>query len=247
MRFMLRSLVGVLLVLFAVQVSAAQSEQTATKTFTLAPGAKATVTYQGFCVDFGKKFPTTLSAPSGVVSDQLQSTLYYALTKDYVTSDPLQVQAAIWNVNENQSIPESAAVAEEIQQQFASVTLPAMQGTSVLDAVQAGDVKLTMGDWHSVGDQVTIGTVTDYYHGQGQLTLENTSQKSLQLYMPIGTLFSSSDTEVQNITSYASNIEVSTPTLPETSALHEAPLLGLALLAGMLLVLSRIVRRSLRV
>jgi hypothetical protein len=228
-------------------VSHAQgSDLPATKTFTLQPGGKATVSYEAFCLDFGKQFPASVNAPSGVADVNIQNALYYGLTKNYPSAEPLELQYAIWELSEAANVPQSGAVASEIK--AATTAAPALAGTSVLDAVKRNQVKLTLNAWEPIGDKVDLGDVTDHYYGKGQLTLENTSQESLTLSMPVGTIFQTPDPESQNMVGYATDVQVSNPatTLPETASFDHSPSLWIAVLGSYLLLASLSIKKFMR-
>ena len=228
-------------------VSNAQgSDLPATKTFTLEPGGKATVSYEAFCLDFGKRFPASVNAPNGSAAPKVQNALYYALTKGYQSSDPLELQYAIWELSEAENVPQSGDVAAEIM--AATAPAPALAGTSALEAVKGNKVKLTLNTWEPIGDKVDLGLLTDHFYGKGQLTLENTSQEALTLAMPVGTMFQTPDAESQNMVGYATNVEVNNPAnrMPETAAFDSAPTLWIALIGGYLLLIGVLIKKFMR-
>jgi hypothetical protein len=227
-------------------VASAQAETAATKTFTLQPGGKATVSYEAFCLDFGKKFPGSVNAPSGVADAKIQNALYYALSKGYQSSEALDLQYALWELTEAKDVPQSGPVAAEIK--AATTAAPALGATSVLDAVRDNKVKLTMNSWSAIGDKVDLGAATDNFYGKGQLTLENTSQEALTLAMPVGTVFQTPDAESQNMVGYATNVEVNNPTatLPETGMFDGRPTALLVLAAAYFLFAAVAIKRFMR-
>lgn len=112
----------------------------------------------------------------------------------------------------------------------------------MLDAFQANQVKVTLNSWAPIGAKVAITpSATDNFYGQGQLTVENTSQQALTLYMPVGTQFAAIDKAQQSVAAYATNVQVSNPqqasstsgpnTMPNTGGADDAsmPLLVAAL------------------
>lgn len=247
MRNLVRMLAVALVTVFVgAGVAGAQAETAATKTFTLQPGGKATVSYEAFCLDFGKKFPGSVNAPNGVADAKIQNALYYALTKGYQSSEALDLQYAIWELTEAQSVPQSGPVAAEIK--AATAAAPALAGTSVLDAVRDNKLKLTMNSWSPIGDKVDLGLLTDNFYGQGQLTLENTSQEALTLAMPVGTVFQTPDAESQNMVGYATEVQVNNPasSLPETGLFDSRPPILVTLAAGYFLLAAVAIKRFMR-
>jgi len=135
----------------------------------------------------------------------------------------------------------------------AAKTAPANpQGTSLVDAAKAGQVKLTIDSWQPVGNKVPIGAATDNFYGRGHLTIENSSQQALTLYMPVGTLFPPATAGEQTMAGYATNVEVSNPQqqapqeLPRTGAGDTAPLWLLALGALLLCAAGSAVHRHVK-
>jgi len=81
----------------------------------------------------------------------------------------------------------------------------------VLDAINGGQVKLTLGTWGPIGNKVPIGNASDNFNGRGELTIENTSQQALTLYMPVGTLFPPNTAGEQAMAAYPTNVQVNDP------------------------------------
>lgn len=237
---------GVWFVVGLISLSAGLAHAQSAQTFTLQPGGKATVTFEAFCVDFGKKFPANLQGPSTKASDPVQAALAYAQSKNLTADEQqaLQVQYAIWQLL-NKGGPKGDATTQDV---IANAKNPpaAPQGTSLLDAAQADQVKVTLNSWQPIGEKVAITAgATDHFYGRGQLTVENTSQQALALYMPVGTVFPAVSPSEQSVAGYATNVEVNNPQqespLPQTSSGAMLPLIALGLLgAG---AATRIVRR----
>lgn len=216
-------------------------------TFTLRPGGKATLTYEAFCTDFGKKFPLAIQSPNGIAPDGVRGALAN-IQSNGLASDPqkaLEAQYAIWQLSGATGSPAGSDTTKSVV--TASATAPQNPaGTSVLDAAKANQIKVTLNDWKPVGDKVPIGNATDYFYGRGTLTIENTSQSELTLFMPVGTLFPPQTAGEQTMAGYATNVQVTNPapvadpsartnTLPATSGGGTSTMLLLAafvLLAG---------------
>lgn len=232
--------------------------QASTQSFTLQPGGKATVTFQALCINFGKKFPSAINGPSTVSSNPVQAALSYAQSKGYLSNEQqaLQVQYALWQLL-NQGGPQGGAITQEVVSQ-AQNPPAAPQGTSLVDAAAANQVKATVDSWQPLGQPVQIAPgATSNFYGQGQLTVENVSQQALTLYMPVGTVFPPTDPNEQNVAAFATNVQVNNPqpapqqapqnssaTLPETSeGVTQALMLLFALLLLGAAVSVRVVRK----
>ena len=216
---------GLLLVVGLLAVNTrAVFAQTSTQTFALQPGGKATVTFQALCINFGKKFPSGVNAPSSVTSNPVQAALSYAQSKGYMANEQqaLEVQYAVWQLL-NQGGPQGGAITQEVVAQ-AQNPPAAPQGTSLTDAVAANQVKVTIDSWQPIGQPVQLAPgATSNFYGQGQLTVENTSQQALTLYMPVGTVFPPTNQDEQNMAAYAMNVQVNNPQPAPQQAPQPAP------------------------
>lgn len=206
------------------------------ETFTLAPGGRATITFESFCLDYGKRFPEDIGLPpSGLADPPVRGVLSYALAQGYTSSDPKEVQFAIWQVRGATGAPQPGAIGREIAQAARAVA-PPEGATSLLDALDAGDVRLTAGAWQGVGEQLTINNFNDHFQGRGELVVENTSDRDLTLYMPVGTVFPAPSDEFQSMAGYATEVTVENPqqAMPDTGVtdlFNMTQLLLLSLLA----------------
>lgn len=201
------TLLGLLACLHAVGVHAQ-----APATFTLAPGGRATISYEGYCTDFGKKFPTTLQAPNALGTDAVRGAIGY-IQANNLGANPqqaLEAQYGVWRATGATDSPRGGDVANAVAN--AAQNPPANpQGTSLLDAVKNNQVALTLGNWAPVGDKVQLGNASDNFYGRGTLTVENRTQQQLTLYMPVGTLFPPATAGEQTMAAYATNIQVTNP------------------------------------
>jgi hypothetical protein len=235
--------IGVLLIIGMFSLAGRSAfAQTTPATFTLQPGGMATITFEAFCTDFGLKFPQAIQAPNAVGSDKIRAALAY-IQNNNLAADPakaLEAQYAIWQLSGATGSPAGGADASAVV--AAAATAPAAtQGTSVVDAAKANQVKVTLASWQAIGDKVPIGSAMDNFYGRGTLTVENTSQQAVTLAMPVGTLFPPVTAGEQTMAGYATNVQVSNPQaaqapqqLPNTSggSTSLALLLGALLLFG---------------
>ncbi|HEU4325333.1 MAG TPA: hypothetical protein VFS21_19475 [Roseiflexaceae bacterium] len=224
------------------------------QTFTLRPGGTATVTFEAFCTDFGLKFPANVQVPNAQAPDTVRAALAYARTQN-LTGDPAQaeqVQRAIWQLN---GATEAGATGQTAQNVINGATTPPVnpQGTSLVDAAKSGQVRVTISNWKPLGNKVQIGQLNDYFYGTGTLTVQNTTQQDLTLFMPFGAAFPPAEQGSQTMAGYATNLQIQNPAtatpvatavpaatpvsnqpprLPQTSGLPGQP--SLLLLAGAL-------------
>ena len=210
-----------ILATFAWSGSAAAQNTPANQAFTLAPGGKATIDFESFCIDYGKKFPEQVGLPPSNVADPaVVGALNNALTKGYTGNNAREVQLAIWKARGATAAPQPGNVGNEIAQNLQQPAAP--QGaTSVIDAIKSNQIKLTAGSWGGIGEKLAINGTEDFYQGRGQLTVENTSSQQLNLYMPIGTVFPAPTPEFQSMAGYATNVSVNNPAPVQSQALPE--------------------------
>jgi hypothetical protein len=215
------------------------------QTFTLKPTGSATITFIAFCTEFGDKYPDQLQLPSELAKPEVRSALQYiadnGLARD--TTRALQGQYAIWNLL-GQSAPTGGAIAQQVVTYGRATPVSDPQGTSLLDAAKAGQVRLTLQSWNPASAEVQItNTARDYFFGRGRLLVENVSDQPLTLYMPVGTLFHPTVQSHQTMAAYLAEVAVIDPNLPETSGGGAFIVASAALLAGVGLVrLARLAR-----
>ena len=76
---------------------------------------------------------------------------------------------------------------------------------------RGGQVTVTLDSWQAIGQPVAIGSATDNFYGRGALTVTNSSQQALTLYMPVGTLFPPATAGDQTMAAYSTKADVSNP------------------------------------
>jgi len=147
----------------------------------VAPASGSTINV--FCLDFGKQFPTgqTITA-QGLANDKIRAGLTYAISKGYVTSQPYQVQMAVWQLQDGQPFHDlknsGTTIAQEIVTNAGSATAP--QG----DASQVGNLTLT--NIQETSPQSAYGTATV----QGNLNTQG---------LPVGFLLPASGSNFQSL------------------------------------------------
>jgi hypothetical protein len=217
--------------------------------FTLAPGGRATITFESFCIDYGQRFPDEIGLPpTELAPPPVRGALSYALAQGYTAAEPREVQFAIWQAQGASGSPQPGAIGREIAQAARVPTTPE-GATSLIDALAAGDATATAGSWQGIGEQLTINNFDDHFQGRGELVIENTSDRELTLYMPVGTLFPAPSDEYQNMAGYATEIDVQNPqqTMPDTGfsrMFNSTQLLILGLLALDITAIGWLIRRQ---
>ena len=184
--------------------------------FTLQPGGRATLTFEAYCLDFGRAFPDTVQVPNALAPDPIRGALAYGVNNNLTDTkeEALSLQHAIWRLSNVQGAPQGDALTQQIIDAAQPASPAPSDATSVIDAANANQVSITVDSWQPLGEQVQIGNLTAYYRGSGQLTVENTSQQPVTLYMPIGTVLPSPNEAVQNMGAFPTGVEVQNQATP---------------------------------
>lgn len=240
------ALVAALALLLSVAAGSAHAQTSATTSFTLQPGGSATVTFEAFCTNFGQKFPTSIQAPNGLAPDNVRGGLAYIQSNNLAAdaNAALEAQYGLWQLTGATNSPAGGDQARAVAS--AGGTAPTNpSGTSVVDAAKSGQVTVTLDSWQAIGQPVAIGSATDNFYGRGTLTIKNTSQQELTLFMPVGTLFPPATAGEQTMAGYATNVQVSNPQPAPQQAPQQLPntagrdnMLPLALVAVLALLLA---------
>ncbi len=230
-------LIGMLaLVLGAVAAAPVQAQ--VAQPFTLEPGGTAIIDFEAFCIEFGRFFPAAITAPNGLAPDNVRAALDYIQRTNITASeaDALQAQYAIWQLLNSPGSPATnSSIAQDV---LANASTPPASpgGTSLLEAANAGNVSLSVTRWDALGRPVRILSATDNFFGRGTVEVRNTSNQTLELYMPVGTNFPASEERFQTVSGYPTNIVVNNPNLPSTSNDTALPLVSLLMVTALSLL-----------
>lgn len=236
-------LVVLALLIGAFGLSSVQAQSS--KSFTLAPGGVATITFEAYCSQFGKFFPAAgVVVPTGIADAKLRSGLAY-IQANGLSAAPataLEAQFGLWQVAGAQRVPAGGDTTKAVVAAAAAAPPADPQGVSVIDAAKANQVKLAITSWTPIGDKVQILSATDNFYARGTMTVENVSQETLTLFLPVGTIFPATEARFQTMAGYQTDVQA--PRLPTTGAAEELPasllvLVALALLTGGWLVVRR--------
>jgi hypothetical protein len=215
------SLLGLAALLLSLGFAGAASAQTGpspsdTSLLTIPAGQTAQLEVQGFCLDFGKTFPTGALAPKELATPELRAALNYAIQKGYVDSNPRQVEQAVWFLSDGTWHSTDRTIAEEIVNNSKTGQAPTdpTKGTTLFDAVNQGVLTAT----------VTFTPLTaDTFYGQGTLTIKNTGSANVQVYLPLGTVFPPGSTDQQRLMGYAIRVAQAAPTATAPATATSAP------------------------
>jgi len=174
--------------------------------------ANGTVTLKarGFCLDYGKPFPTGSMSPTGLGGDNVRGALNYAIQKGYTDSNAEQVQNAIWYIRDNAWHNADHALAQEIADNSKGGTLPTANGTSLADALSQKSITISA---------KFVPQSADAFYGDGDVVITNTTGSALSVYMPVGVSFEvpGANGQFQNLLAYELVQATTTPTAGATT------------------------------
>ena len=184
-------LLGIAAVLVGMIGLHVQPVQAADAVTTLAPGEKATIALDLWCLDYGKAFPTSILGPTARPPDEVVKVMQTAIKKGTVTSDVYQTQIVIWRaVTGAFRDPggKGTVLAEEIWNEAQSATIAALPPDAVLldEAVKAGTLKVTIENFVSLPVE---GVPGDPFHGKADLVVENVSAQNVKFVLVEGSVF----------------------------------------------------------
>ncbi len=155
---------------------------------TLAPGASTSVPVQGFCMNYGKPFPSKTLQAADLASDKVRAAVAYALQKGYVDSDPLQVQLAVWYLQDGKKAPgRTYTLANEIIRFAESGAVPEPADAQTLAATLGKNLVSA-----NIADYQSTSPANYQYRGQGNLVLTNLSPDTVTFVLPYGMRFADS-------------------------------------------------------
>ncbi len=148
---------------------------------TIKAGGTATLTVRGFCMDFGKPFPTQETTIKGLADDKVRAALNYSIQKGYTEGNPQQVEQAVWFLRDNTWHNPDHPVGQEIVTNATTANAPqAGSGTALNDAVTQNKVTLTA---------KFVAQTADHFYGDAQIQVKNSGTADVTVYMPIGMVF----------------------------------------------------------
>ncbi len=155
---------------------------------TLAPGASTSVPVRGFCMNYGKPFPSKTLQAADLASDKVRAAVAYALQKGYVDSDPLQVQLAVWYLQDGKKAPgRTYTLANEIIRFAESGAVPEPADAQTLAATLGKNLVSA-----NIADYQSTSPANYQYRGQGNLVLTNLSPDTVTFVLPYGMRFADS-------------------------------------------------------
>jgi len=184
---------------------------------TIPAGGTATLTVRGFCIDFGKPFPTDNMTTNGLAQDNVRAAINYSIQKGYTEGNPAQVELAVWFLRDNTWHNTDNAVAQEIANNATSANTPPTtgDGMSLDDAVKQNKVTL----------QATfVAQTAGHFYGDATLQIKNTGTADLKVYMPVGTLFTvpNGGGKFQDLAAYALGPQGTAQAAPGTATSEPA-------------------------
>lgn len=188
---------------------------------TIAAGETVNLTVRGFCLDFGKPFPTDNTTTKGLADDKIRAALNYSIQKGYTEGNPAQVELAVWFLRDNTWHNADHTIAQEIVDNATTANTPSTSGDglSLSDAVSQNKVTL---------QAKFVAQTAEHFYGDTTLQIMNTGTADVKIYLPVGTVFTvpNGGGNFQDLAAYALGIQgtqqaassTSTPEPTQTAA-----------------------------
>jgi hypothetical protein len=224
-----RGVVTLLVVMVLSSLGGQTAEAQNSQVFNVPAGGRATITFEGYCLDFGGAFPTGLQAPRGLASNDVRGGLGFIANNGFSgQAKAIQGQYGLWRLAGVTVSPKGDATADAVVAAKGTVPANPANATSILDAAANGRASLNTTAWGPIGKpvEITAGS-TDNFYGRGQLVVRNLTQQQLTLFMPIGTIFPPAIAGSQRIVAFPTAVQVVSGSLPNTAAIDSRPLAAL--------------------
>ena len=149
---------------------------------TIPAGGTVSLTIRGFCLEYGKPFPTGSMTVKGLAPDKVREALYYSIQKGYTDSNARQVELGIWNIQDNTWHATPHDIGTEVVSNATAANMPpaGTTGTSLADAIAQNKV--------TASATFTPQTADEFY-GDGQVQVKNSGTSDISVYMPVGVQF----------------------------------------------------------
>lgn len=185
---------------------------------TIPAGKTSSLRVRGFCLDYGKPFPTGISAPNGLAPDNIRAALNYAVSKDYVNTNVQQTQQAVWFLSDGNWHRPDHALGDEIANAAKdTANQPATpEGISLIDALAAKSVTASITFAPAEGTAPNVA-----YYGDGVLMIKNVTTEDVKVFLPFGSVFPPAQDTEQRLIGYALAVAEAAPT--NTPAPTETP------------------------
>ena len=141
----------------------------------------------GYCMEYGKPFPGKVLVPVELASDEVRMAISYNLEHGILDSDMYAAQMAVWSLTNGMRPEQIAHSYAQAEQATAVVTharqhaVPAAGSSSLIEAIKAGSITVSLSDFHSVS--------SPEYFGQGTLVISNQTAQEQIVYMSHGIRF----------------------------------------------------------
>lgn len=179
---------------------------------TIAAGGTANLTIRGFCIDFGKPFPTDNTTTKGLADDKIRAALNYSIQKGYTEGNPAQVELAVWFLRDSTWHNADHTVAQEIVDNATTANIPSTSGDgmSLSDAVTQNKVTL---------QAKFVAQTAEHFYGDTTLQIKNTGTTDIKIYLPVGTVFTvpNGGGNFQDLAAYALGLQGTQQAAPATS------------------------------
>ena len=181
----------------------------------IAAGETVEIPIFGLCLNYTYPFPGQALQAGVTEPDTVRKAIAYGVAKDYITTDPWQVQLAVWYFTEgNTKVNEEyGAIADEIIA-YAESDAPAPEaGATAIPLDQAiadGTVTATLDDFTDVSPPGF------HFLGSGTLVVTNLTDQPVSVLIPFGTRFQDGATKGNQDMAIFAQPTAEQPRIPDT-------------------------------
>lgn len=151
------------------------------RSMTIPAGGIVTLQARGFCLDFGKPFPTGEMTGKGIADEKLRAALNYAVNKGQAENNPQQVELAVWFLRDNTWHAPEHAIAQEIVDNAITAPNDSADGIPLTEAIAQKKASVTA---------KFVPQTKDNFYGDGDVEIKNLTDAELKVYMLMGQVFS---------------------------------------------------------
>jgi hypothetical protein len=151
------------------------------RTMIIPAGGMVTLQVRGFCLDFGKPFPTGEMTAKDLADNKLRAALSYAVNRGQAENNPQQVELAIWFLRDNTWHATEHTIAQEIVDIGIAVPNDKGDGIPLTDAIAQNKASVTA---------KFVPQTKDNFYGDGDVEIKNLTGAELKVFMPMGQVFS---------------------------------------------------------
>jgi hypothetical protein len=157
-----------------------QSQRNGPRSMIIPAGGTVTLQVRGFCLDFGKPFPTGEMRADGIADNKLRAALSYAVNAGQAEKNPQQVELAVWFLRDNAWHAPEHTIAQEIVDIGVALPNDKSDGIPLNEAIAQNKASAT-GKF--------VPQTKDNFYGDGDVEIKNLTNAELKVFMLMGQVF----------------------------------------------------------